>query len=70
MVMFLSFSSGVFVNLCFYMTDTFFLMMRCALGLTGLWIVWLIIDAFRGARQGDLPDDDPPGKKDPDSMDK
>lgn len=52
------------------MNDTFLLMMRCALGLTGVWIVWLIMDAFWGGRKGEKPNDDPAAKSDQDSMDK
>lgn len=52
------------------MNDPILLMMRCALGLTGLWIVWLIIDAFWGKRKGEIPNDDPAGKSKLDSMDK
>lgn len=52
------------------MNDTFFLILRCALALTGVWMVWLVIDAFRGGHKGEIPNDDPAGKSDPDSKDK
>lgn len=58
------------VNLCLYMNDPLFLILRCALALTAGWIVWLVIDAFRGGRKEEIPNDDPPGKSEGDSKDK
>lgn len=50
--------------------DTFLMIFRYALGLTGLWMVWMVIKAFRGIGKTENPKDDSSSKGDSDPMDK